>query len=171
MTASPINTPKPSAPPKRGFPGVKLLLQVGGAILALGMVFALMMFRIYGVETHHASRGRIWWPEQCRSLIPPTAVDITLRRDLLDHYAIYTVTEKDLNAFLNQRFASPGKTLDSFKERTRVKPADVGKTIGLLGWVITKDTVVYNYYASNGGAHGFYHDTETGRTYQSSAYW
>ena len=135
------------------------------------MVFALTLFRIYGVDTHHATRGGIWWPERCRNLIPPTATDITLRRDLLDHYATYTVSEKDLNAFLDKRFARPGKALDSFSERSHAKPRTIGKAIGPLGWVVTKDTVMYSYTASNGGVHDFYHDTNTGRTYQSSAYW
>jgi len=135
------------------------------------MVFALTLFRIYGVDTHHASRGSIWWPERCRNLIPPTATDITLRRDLLDHYATYTVSEKDLNAFLDKRFARPGEALDSFSERSPAKPETIGNAIGPLGWVVTKDTVVYTYTASNGGAHNYYHDTNTGLTYQSSAYW
>ena len=43
--------------------------------------------------------------------------------------------------------------------------------IGRLGWVVTKQTVVYDYAASNGGVHTYYHDPTTGRTYQSSAYW
>ena len=106
-----------------------------------------------------------------RNLIPPTAADITLRRDMLDHYAIYTVSEKDLNAFLDLRFARPGEVLDSFSERTPVHPGEIGKSIGPLGWVVTADTVVYCYPASNGGAHNYHHDTKTGLTYQSSAYW
>jgi hypothetical protein len=46
-----------------------------------------------------------------------------------------------------------------------------GKAIGPLGWVVTEDTVEYSYSASNGGGHYFYHDTNTGLTYQDSAYW
>jgi hypothetical protein len=111
------------------------------------------------------------WPERGRNLIPPTAADITLRRDLLDHYATYTVSEKDLNAFLDKRFARPGKALDSFSERSPANPKKFGNAIGPLGWVVTEDTVMYTYTASNGGAHNYYHDTKTGLTYQSSAYW
>jgi hypothetical protein len=144
---------------------------VGVVILAFTMVCALTLFRIYGVETHHASRGSIWWPERCRNLIPPAATDITLRRDFLDHYATYTLSEKDLNAFLDQRFARPGEALDSFSERSPAKPGTIGNVIGPLGWVMTEDAVLYSYTASNGGAHDFYHDTKTGLTYQSSAYW
>ncbi|NNM29177.1 MAG: hypothetical protein HKO57_06630 [Akkermansiaceae bacterium] len=135
------------------------------------MVFALILFRVYGVDTHHASRSSIWWPERGRNLIPPAAADITLRRDLLDHYATYTLSEKDLNAFLDKRFARPGMVLDSFSERSPANPGKIGKPIGPLGWVVTEDTVVYTYTASNGGAHNYYHDPATGRTYQSSAYW
>lgn len=170
-TSTPINgqaniTPPESASPRRG-----LVFKISVAILVLPMVGALILFRIYGTDTHHASRSSIWWEERGRNLIPPTATDITLRQDFLDHYAIYTVSEKDLNAFLDKRFASPGEPLDSFSERSPAHPDTVGKVIGPLGWIVTEDTVSYRYCASNGGAHEYYHDTKTGLTYQSSAYW
>jgi hypothetical protein len=161
MPPSDLPPPLPKAP-HRG-----LFLKVCIAILALTMVFALTLFRIYGVDTHHQSRNSIWWPERGRNLIPPTATDITLRRDLLDHYAIYTVSEKDLRAFLDKRFG-PGMALS---EGSPVTPADIGKAVGSLGWLVTEDTVIYSYTASNGGVHDYCHDTKTGRTYQSSAYW
>lgn len=140
-------------------------------MLALVMVLALTLFRIYGVESHHKNRAGIWWPERGRNLIPPTATDITLQRDLLDHYATYTVSEKALNAFLDERFARGGERLDSFAERARAAPEDIGKTIGRLGWRVAEGTVVYGFAASNGGVSSYYHDPATGRTYQSSAYW
>ena len=140
-------------------------------VFALVLVFALILFRIYGTDTQHASRDSIWWTERGRNLIPPTATDITLRQDFLDHYAIYTVSEKDLNAFLDKRFARPGQTLDSYSERRPASSKSIGSTIGPLGWKVTADTVSYTYAASNGGTHDYYHDTRTGLTYQSSAYW
>ncbi len=140
-------------------------------LLALLVVSGLTLYRIYGVDSHHAGRSSIWWPERGRNLIPPTATDITLRRDLLAHYAVYTVAEKDLIAFLDARFARPGETLDSFKERTRPMPEAIGTAIGPLGWVVTSDTVIHSQTASNGSVHEFHHDTKTGRTYQSSVYW
>jgi hypothetical protein len=168
---SPIEGQKNPAPPQSTPPLRRRVLHVCVVILAFTMVSALSLFRIYGADTHHASRSGIWWPERGRNLIPPTATDITLRRDLLDHYAIYTISEKDLNAFLDKRFARDGKTLDSFSERSPANPKKIGKAIGPLGWMVTKDTVEYTYCASNGGAHNYYHDTKTGRTYQDSAYW
>ena len=147
------------------------VLRVCAAILALAMVFALPLIRIYGVDTHHATRGSIWWPERGRNLIPPMATEITLRRSLLDHYATYSIRERDLNAFLDERFASPGEALDSFSERSPADPEMIGEEIGPLGWEITAGTVMYTYAASNGGAHCYYHDPQTGLTYQSSAYW
>jgi hypothetical protein len=146
----------------------KKLIVTGVAAI---VVFALTLFWIYGVDSHHKSRNSIWWPERGRNLIPPAATDITLRRDLLDHYASYTLSEKNLNEFLDKHFARPGKALDSFSERSPAKPKSIGNAIGPLGWVVTKDTVVYSYTASNGGSHTYYHDPTTGRTYQSSAYW
>lgn len=146
-------------------------LKGGLLVLVLVMALALGVFRIYGTETHHATRDSIWWTERGRGLIPPTATGITLRQDFLDHYAVYTVSEKDLNAFLNGRFARPGEKLDSFSERTPAKADSVGSEIGPFGWKVTADTVSYTYAASNGGAHHYYHDTKTGLTYQSSAYW
>lgn len=169
--SSPIKGPENQTHPQSASPLRRVVLRAVIVILALIIVFALTLFRIYGVDTHHAGRGSIWWPERCRNLIPPTAADITLRRDFLDHYAIYTVSEKDLNAFLNKRFARPGEALDSFSERSPVKAETIGNAIGPLGWVVTKDTVNYSYTASNGGVHEFHHDTKTGQTYQSSAYW
>ena len=145
----------------------KVIFKVCIAILALPVVVALVLFRIYGTDTHHASRSSIWWPDRGRNLIPPTATDITLRRDLLDHYATYTVSEKELRAFLDKRFG-PGMALT---ERSPVTPADIGKAVDPLGWLVTEDTVIYSYTASNGGVHDYLHDTKTGLTYQSSAYW
>lgn len=149
----------------------KLIVSGLVGIVVFALTFSLILFRIYGVDSHHEGRKSIWWPERGRNLIPPTAVDITLRRDLLDHYATYTVSEQDLNAFLDERFARDGKAIDSLAERQPVDPADVGKAVGPLGWVVTKGTVVYDCIASNGGGHTYYHDPSTGRTYQSSAYW
>jgi hypothetical protein len=165
MPASDLPPPLPKSP-QRG-----LLLKIGIAILALPVVVALILFRIYGTDTHHASRSSIWWTERGRNLIPPTATDITLRQDFLDHYATYTVSEKDLNAFLDKRFARPGEALDSFSERSPAAPMEIGHEVGPLGWIVTEETVVYHCTASNGGGHSYYHDPTTGRTYQSSAYW
>ncbi|MFT4514916.1 MAG: hypothetical protein ACI91B_003629, partial [Planctomycetota bacterium] len=127
------------------------MLKVCVAILVLVLVIALTVFLIYGVDSHHQSRDSIWWPERGRNLIPPAAIEITLQRDLLDHYAIYTVSEKDLNSFLDERFSGDGEPLDSFSKRSRIDPADVGRAIGRLGWVATGSTVMYHFSASNGG--------------------
>jgi hypothetical protein len=138
----------------------------------LPLVFAGTLFRIYGVDTHHASRSSIWWPKRGPEPDPAaTAADITLRRDLLDHYATDTLSERDLNAFLDKRFARPGEALDSFSERSPAKPKNIGNAIGPLVFIVTKGVVVYHYTASNGELHSYYHDPNTGETYQSSAYW
>ena len=146
-------------------------LKVFGVILLLLMALALTLFWIYGTDTHHANRNSIWWTGRGRNLLPPAATDITIRQDLLDHYAIYIISEKDLNAFLDKRFARPGESLNSFSERSPANPETIGKAIGPLGWVVTENTVEYTFSASNGGAHNFYHDSKTGLTYQASAYW
>jgi hypothetical protein len=168
---SPINGQADLAPQQSGSPRCGIVLKVCVGILALIIGCALIVFRTYGTDTHHANRNSIWWPERGRNLIPPTATDITLRRGFLDHYAIYTISERELNAFLDRRFARPGEALDSFSERSPANPENIGKAIGPLGWVGTEDTVEYFYSASNGGGHHFYHDTNTGLTYQDSAYW
>lgn len=152
-------------------PLLRWVLRGCSLVLALVMGIALVLFWIYGTDTHHSNRDSIWWTERGRGLIPPTASDITLRQDFLDHYAIYTVSETDLNAFLDKRFARPGETLDSFSERSTVNPKSIGTAIGPMSWTVTADTVSYTYAASNGGTHEYYHDTKTGLTYQSSAYW
>lgn len=74
-------------------------------------------------------------------MIPPTATDITRRRDLLNHDAIDTVSEKDLNTCLSLRFARPGEVLDADSRRVRLKPDTVGKAIEPLGWLATTNRV------------------------------
>ncbi len=147
------------------------VLKVCGVIVALLMVFPLTLFWIYGTDTHHASRGSIWWSERGRNLIPPAATDITLRQDFLDHYATYKISEAELNEFLIERFADNGTMLDSYSDRRPADPKSIGNEVGPLGWVVTENTVVYSYPASNGGMHNYYHDSNTGLTYQDSAYW
>lgn len=169
-SSTPVQGQEGPSRPQSASPLRRRLLQAGAGSLALIAFFGLALFRIYGLETHHASRASILWPERCRSLIPPTATDITLRRDLLDHNATYTVSEKDLAAFLDQRFTHPGGASSS-SERSPAKPETWGQTVGPLGWRVTEQTVIYDCFASNGGVHRYYHDTKSGRTYQSSAYW
>ena len=149
----------------------KILLGVLVAVLVLFIAVALTLFRIYGTDTHHSNREDIWWSERGRGLIPPAATAITLQQDFLDHYAVYTIAEPDLNDFLDKRFAPRGKPLHSFADRSPVDPSFIGTTIGRLGWVVAKDAVVYDYAASNGGMHTYYHDPATGSTYQVSVYW
>lgn len=143
------------------------------AILVLGppALVVLALFWIYGFDTHHATRESIWWAERGRSLIPPAATDITLQQDFLDHRAVYTVSQADLNAFLDERFAWDGEVLDSFSERVPLGPERAGEAIGTLGWIATPHAVTYTYCTSNGAASDFYHDPITGLTYQVSAYW
>ena len=74
-------------------------------------------------------------------MIPPTATDITRRRDLLDHDAIDTVSEKDLNTCRSLRFARTGEVLDADSRRVRLKPDTVGKAIEPLGWLATTNRV------------------------------
>ncbi|MDA7621957.1 hypothetical protein N8646_00695 [bacterium] len=162
-TSSPIKGQEDLVPPPAASAPRGLFLKVCAVILTLATVFASILFWIYGTDTHHASRSSIWWTERGRNLIPPTATDITLRQDFLDHYATYTVSTKDLNTFL--------QTLDSGSDLSPVHPDTIGKAIGPLGWRATEDTVSHTYVAGNGGAHDYYHDTKSGLTYQSSAYW
>lgn len=149
----------------------RVLLGGCSTLLTLLLFLALTLFRVYGVDSHHETRASIWWPERGRDLIPPTARDITLQRDLLDHHATYTVTEKELNAFLDQRFAREGEKLDSFAERGSPSPERIGQTIGPLGWIVTQDTVTYHFTTENGASSTYHHDPTTGSTYQESAYW
>jgi len=166
MTPGDPPPPLPEAAPRRRF-----FLKACAAILAGSLVLAMIPLWIYQVDSHHSSRSGIWWPERGRNLIPPTATNITLRRDLLDHYAVYTVKEPDLNAFLDKRFARDGEVLDSYAERRRLSPTRIGEVIGPFGWVVTEDAVIYSYSTSNGASSRDYHDPSTGRTYQESAYW
>ena len=142
---------------------IKICVCVCGALLLV----ATTLFWIYGIDTTHASRSSIWWTERGRNLIPPSAKNITIQQNFLDHYATYTVSEKSLTDFLNTRF----DVTDSYSERRPVDPSEIGKPIGRLGWVVTEDTVEYSYSASNGGMHHYFHDSSSGQTYQESAYW
>jgi hypothetical protein len=144
--------------------------KVCGVILAVMILLALVPAWIYGVNSHHDSPDSVW-PPRAQSLIPPTATNITLHRDFLDCYVTYTVAEKDLNVFLNERFARDGEVIDSYAERSRSNPNDIGKAIGRLGFVVTGETVSYHYTTSNGAGSAYFHDPTTGLTYQDSAYW
>tara|TARA_B100000745_G_C19873119_1_gene291095 strand:- start:113 stop:400 length:288 start_codon:yes stop_codon:yes gene_type:complete len=93
-------------------------------------VLALVLFWLYGVDSHHKNRNSIW-PDRGRNRIPPTATAITLQRDLLEHSATYTVAENDLNAFLDDRFALNGGVIDYFiSKRGHPGPKDIGNAIG-----------------------------------------
>ena len=141
------------------------------SVLALMTVFVLCLLWTYQVESHHSNRDSIWWPSRGRSLIPPTATDITLQRDLLDHRATYKVSEADLNAFLDERFAREGEKLDSYSERSAVDRESFMRSYADLGWVWTEGMVEYHYTTSNGAGSTFLHDPTTGKTYQVSVYW
>ena len=138
-------------------------------LLAFGIVSTL--YWIYGTDTHHDDLSSIWWPTAATDLIPPTATDITLRQDHLDHDATYTVSRVDLQKFLKKRFIDQGASQQFHGNGEFVEPRMVGKTVGPLGWVVTKDTVVHSYADRNGTSHKFYYDVKTGSTYQDSAYW
>lgn len=153
---------------------LKLLKCILLGAVACALVPGLVLFWIYGTETHHKNRDSIWWTERGRNLIPPTAADIVLQQDFLDHYAAYTVAENDLQAFLLERFASvykPQHQIDPARDARPVDASKVGDRIGRLGWEVAEGTLYYGYCASNGGLHEYYHDPATGRTYQESAYW
>ena len=132
-----------------------------GVFLAFTVVIALALAWFYGLDSHHASRDSIW-PERGRNLIPPTATDITLHRDLLTHWATYTVSEEDLNEFF-EAF--------EYVERTEVDPARVGEAIGRFDWVVTEESVHYHFTTSNGAGQSYTHDPTTGLTYQVAQYW
>lgn len=152
----------------------KLLLGILACALIPWFVLFFVLFWIYGTDTHHKNRESIWWTIRGRNLIPPTAADIVLQQDFLDHYATYTVAEKDLQAFLLERFESvykPQHQINPAKDRIPVDNKLIGQQIGPIGWEVADGTNYYGYYASNGGLHSYYHDPATGRTYQRSAYW
>jgi hypothetical protein len=136
---------------------------------AFGIILAL--YWIYGTDTHHDNLSSIWWPTAATDLIPPTATDITLRQDHLDHDATYTVSRVELQKFLKERFIDEGASPQFDGNGQFVEPRMVGKTVGPLGWVVTKDTIHLGYTERKGTFHDFYHDVKTGSTYQDSAYW
>lgn len=154
--------------------GSKLLRWILGICafsLSIIVLICSTLFWIYGTNTQHTTRKSIWWTERGRNLIPPQATGITLQQDFLDHYATYTIKEGDLNAFLDEHFSRDGDEIDSLSDRRPVSASQVGASIGRLGWVVTKEVVVYDYAAPNGGMHRYYHNPVSGSTYQESAYW
>ena len=87
--------------------------------------------------------------------------------EFLDHFATYTIDEKDLTAFIDRHF----EIEDSFSERSLVDSDRVGKAMGRMDWIVPEGSVWYSYSASNGGVSNYYHDPATGSTYQDSAHW
>ncbi len=138
------------------------------ALFVLVAGLATAAARTYGMDTHHATHDDIWWDETCRRLTPPTATDITLRRDLLDHEALYTIVEADLDAFIDRSFARDGNPLRATDVKGSV---EAGRTIGPFGWSAGQDAVRYSYTPPNGASTHIYHDPTTGLTYQESAHW
>jgi hypothetical protein len=139
-------------------------------VVPLALV-AAMGFRVYGLDTHHATRDGIWWSETARGMTPPTARDITLQRDLLDHRALYTVSEAELVDFIRERFARDGEVFDADGQRDPLPPGRIGEEIGSLGWRVTAGSVSYTVWPPNGATTTFHHDPATGLTYQESAHW
>ena len=168
MNLNPVTPAQETVPDPHRAPRRRWIFVVGGGILASLMLVLLALFWIYAGDTQHANRNSIWWSERGRGLIPPAATGITLRQGLLDHYATYSISDLELSEFLKQRFADGGHP--PFEKRSAA-PEEIGRKVGYLDWVMTKDTVVYNCVASNGGTHLYYHDLKTGQTYQDSAYW
>ena len=140
------------------------------SILVLMLLAGSGLYWFYGMESRHENRNTVW-PLRGRSLIPPAASDITLHRDLLTHYAVYTIPEKELNEFLDERFAFPDEDMNSFSERSRPREEIICKPFGRFDFPITEETVLYSYPASNGGVSDYYHNPTTGQTYQVSEYW
>lgn len=145
----------------------RAIARVAAACIAVGAAVAGTLAWTFALDTHHDTRDSIWWNDRCRNLIPPAATDITLQRDLLDHYAVYTIREEQLVEFLNERFDVD----NAYAERSLLAPSSVGEQVGDLGWVVTPGSVSYSYPASNGGVSNYYHDPVSGRTYQDSAHW
>ncbi|MEE2940045.1 MAG: hypothetical protein VX460_06650 [Planctomycetota bacterium] len=145
---------------------LKLLLLYSLAALAIG---GGLLFWHYGLDSHHETPDSLYpaLDDRIISLTPPEARDITLQRDVLDHFATYTIEEKDLTSFLDGHF----QIEDSFTERSLVGSDLVGRAIGRLDWVVPDGCVTYSYAASNGGVSTYYHDPATGSTYQDSAHW
>lgn len=145
---------------------LKFLLLSSLSTLAIG---GGLLFWHYGLDSHHETPGSLSeiLDDRILRLTPPEAREITLQRDFLDHFAIYTIDEKDLTAFIDRYF----EVEDSFSERTFVKNDRVGEAIGRLGWVVPEGCVSYGYAAGNGGVSTYYHDPATGSTYQESAHW
>jgi hypothetical protein len=162
-------TNEDTKPPAKGI--VRLLGYAALFVLATLLSIVLALVWTFGTTTHHADRDDILMSDRGRSLIPPTAREIRLQRDFLDHRALYTISEAELNAFLDKRFRSGREPLDSYSERSPFGRSAVGKEIGPLGWTVTEHAVSYSYFIPNGAVSNFYHDPKTGLTYQESAYW
>lgn len=144
---------------QRSSPFLRALL----VVLSIAALGAALIFWIYGKDAHY-DRAASVWPGTERELTPPAATDITLQRDFLDHFAIYTVPQEDLEAFFRSRF-------ERTEEGTLASAVSVGKPMGRLGWIVPEGCLVYSHYTPNGAASTYYHDPATGSTYQSSAHW
>ena len=129
MLQKDLHPPQPE-PPRRG-----VALKVFGVIFALLlMVLALTLFWIYGTDTHHANRNSIWWSERGRNLIPPVATDITLRQDFLDHYAIYTISEKtSMRSSTNASLAPARRSIHSVRDRPLTLNTSGRQSVRLAG--------------------------------------
>ena len=132
--------------------------------LSIPLLASLVGFWHFGLDAHyadvtHMSEGT------SKELTPHTAVDLTLQRDLLDHRATYTVTEADLQAFLERSFG------ESAADPSPVDRGDFEAEYSRRGWTWTPGMVMYSGAPGNGAVSYYYHDPRTGLTYQDSAHW
>ena len=137
--------------------------------LAAFAIVGGLLFWHYNLDSHHETPASLYpaLDDRIKSLTPPEARDITLQRDFLDHFATYTIDEKDLTAFLDRHFGVEG----SLSERSFLRGDQVGRVVGRLDWIVPEGCVEHRYAARNGGVSTYFHDPATGSTYQDSAHW
>jgi len=147
-----------------GFVMKSCLLLFGTPVLLL----AAILVYTFVFTSSHSSPESIMWPGGDRVYMPASATDIKLRRTFFDHWAIYTVPSRDLQAYLASQFSVDSEPDGEADEDDRQQFEDrFGSSV--VAW--PEGLVSYRCYAPNGGTHDYYHDPATGLTYQASVGW
>ena len=163
-----IMTTEDSAAPPTTTSATGLMVKIFLGCLSIPLIAALAGFWYFGISAHYADATRMphgLLGDTYRKLTPPTAVDLTLQRDVLDHRSVYTVTQADLETYLKGYFGS------GYEEPSPVDRGSFEAQYSRLGWTWVSGMVEYTCIPGNGAVSSYYHDPSTGLTYQDSAHW
>ncbi len=161
-----IPSRKRAASKTRGGAALAGCLIKAGVAGLVGVVFVGVLGYMTFFSTSHHDTPSSMFP-MYGDLTPPKATDITLHAAGLDHTAEYTVSQADLERFLEayfQGFEGPDPIDEEWFDR-------VLEGSGGVDWPWHEGVVNYDMWMARGTSHRILYDPKTARAYQESAHW